>query len=120
MDRRYEKKWVNSREIAELKKAVIDAKIELKARYDAGEDISEIMNQTRRDLVELGAYRKEIDDMVRSMRREKGQKLTSEDYQDIVDAANIMLKNRGCAPIKNHDLIIQRLKLREQTTKDIK
>ena len=107
-------------EIAELKKAVIDAKIELKARYDAGEDISEIMNQTRRDLVELGAYRKEIDDMVRSMRREKGQKLTSEDYQDIVDAANIMLKNRGYAPIKNHDLIIQRLKLREQTTKDIK
>jgi hypothetical protein len=84
-------------EIAELKNAVIDAKIELKARYDAGEDISEIMNQTRRDLVELGAYRKEIDDMVRSMRREKGQKLTSEDYQDIVDAANIMLKNRGCA-----------------------
>ena len=44
-------------EIAELKKAVIDAKIELKARYDAGEDISEIMNQTRRDLVELGNVR---------------------------------------------------------------
>ena len=104
-------------EIAALKKAVIETKIELKDRYDAGEDIAEIMNQTRRELVELGVYRKEIDDMVRSIRREKGRELTAEDYQDIVNAANIMLNNRGCAPLKNQDLIIQKLKLHEQTLK---
>lgn len=100
-------------EVVALKKAVMEAKIELKARYDAGEDIAEIMNQTRRELVELGSYRHELDNLIRSFRKEHGSNLTSQDYENVVAAANKMLDERGCAPIKNHDLHIQRLKLRE-------
>ena len=103
----------DSEEVVAMKKAVIEAKADLKKRYDAGEDIAEIMNQTRKELKELGAYRQELEEQIRRIKREKGRDLTAKDYQDLIGAANTMLENRGCAPIRVPELQIRRMELRD-------
>ena len=103
----------DSPRIAEVKQAVIEAKKELKARHDAGEDIAEVLNQSMADLKELSHYRQEIDNQILQIRKEKGDSLTDKDYQDLIGAANKMLEDRGCSPIRDQDLIIRRLRLHQ-------
>ena len=83
-----------------LKEAVLEAKKELKARYDAGEDIAAIMNETRQQFQELGLYREEVKQMVRQAVKDSNGTFTEQDRMDLVKAANMMLEERGCKPLK--------------------
>ena len=83
----------------ELKKVVIETKKDLKARYDAGEDLAEIMNETRKQYKELALYREDIEQMVEKVRAERCD-LTEQDEKDLVNAANAMLEDRGCKPLR--------------------
>ena len=83
---------------AELKRAVIESKIELKARHDAGEDIGELMAREYKELQTLGLYREELKDQIAKLARDKT--LREEDMEDFVKAANMMLEARGGSPLQ--------------------
>ena len=83
---------------AALKRAVNQTKIDLKARYDAGEDIIEIMNDTDKKLRELGHYREELRHQLMQISRE--QKTDVDEAKMLYEAANKMLAERGCSPLK--------------------
>ena len=84
-------------EEAQLKRDMIAAKIDLKARYDAGEDIALIMKETREELQRLSVYRTEIESAFREMTSKHG--ITEQDVDDFVESANIMLEAKGLAPM---------------------
>lgn len=92
-----------------LKQWVVEAKKELKAKYDAGEDIAEIMNETRRQYKELGLYREELHQLVEQAKKDSGGELTDDDEADLVKAANKMLEERGCKPLALPDAFIEKL-----------
>ena len=94
-------------EQAQLKRDLIQVKIDLKARYDAGEDIAEIMSQTRREMQQLSIYKNEIEASFREMVHKPG--LTDEDYEDCLKAANMMLDQKGIAPLKPGPLAKRRI-----------
>ena len=85
-------------ERAEWKKMMIAAKIELKARMDAGESISEIMSATRREYQRLAEMKEFIKDEIRSMRDSKG--VTVKDMETCIEAANKMLESKGVSKLK--------------------
>ena len=88
----------DSEEVKMLKQGVIDARKELKARYDAGEDLGAVMRETREQMRELGLYREELEQQVREIVKTKDE-LTDSDLKDLLGAANKMLEERGVKPI---------------------
>ena len=82
----------------ELKKAVAEVKGDLKARYEAGEDIAQIMIDTRKQLRELAAYKWEIQQEVDRYKNQED--VSEEDVNDFIAAANKMLEDRGIEPIR--------------------
>lgn len=84
-------------EEAQLKRDMIATKIDLKARYDAGEDIALIMKNTREELQRLSIYKSEIESAFREMASKPG--LTEQDIDDFIESANIMLDSKGIAPM---------------------
>ena len=84
-------------EEAQLKRDMIATKIDLKARYDAGEDIALIMKESREELQRLSVYRTEIESAFREMTSKPG--ITDQDVDDFVESANIMLEAKGIAPM---------------------
>lgn len=90
-----------------LKKAVRETKIELKARYDNGEDIGQIMADTRKNLQELGAYREELRREVDKVRSKGG--MSPEELNDLYGAANKMLAERGAKPLAMPTLLKRKL-----------
>ena len=94
-------------EEAQLKRDMIAAKIDLKARYDAGEDIALIMKNTREELQRLSVYKSEIESSFREMASKPG--LTEEDIDDFIKSANIMLDSKGIAPMTLGPLAKRRL-----------
>ena len=94
-------------EEAQLKRDMIAAKIDLKARYDAGEDIALIMRSTREELQRLSIYKSEIEATFREMASKPG--LTEQDIDDFIKSANIMLDSKGIAPMTFGPLAKRRL-----------
>ena len=94
-------------EEAQLKRDMIATKIDLKARYDAGEDIALIMKNTREELQRLSLYRTEIESAFREMASKPG--LTEQDVDDFIESANIMLDSKGIAPMTFGPLAKRRL-----------
>ena len=87
----------DSDEVKDLKKAVIETKVELKQRMDAGEDICKIMCETRDDLKKIGLYRDELNRQLIELGKD-GQ-YSEQDMNDFVSAANQMLSERGAKPL---------------------
>lgn len=83
----------------ELKDAVIDLRKELVARMKAGEDVEKIMEDTRNQLKELALYREELENQVKRISGEDAE-MTQKDYDDLVEAANKMLEERGSKPME--------------------
>ena len=81
----------------ELKEAVKATRDELVSRLKAGEDIVEIMVETRKQYQELGLYRNELRDLVRKNLADG--EISASEYEDLVKAANIMLEDRGGKPL---------------------
>ena len=94
---------------AELKRAVRDTKVEIKARFDAGEDIAELMAKERDELQAIGLYRKELENEIRKIARD--DTISESDMADFVKAANLMLQERGGKPLEMPRFAARRFKL---------
>ena len=88
----------DSEETKELKRQVIEIKADLKARMDAGEDISKIMEETENELRAMSAYQKDLTSELKALRLDDS--VSDDEFEDYVKAANILLKERGMGEIK--------------------
>ena len=94
----------------EMKQAVNELRKELKDRRAKGEDIEKIMEDTQNQLKELSLYRQELEDEVRKLSTDD---LTQKDYEDLVAAANQMLKERGIKPLEMPSTVRHAIRLRK-------
>ena len=102
-------------DVANLKRAVTETKIELKARYDNGENIAEILNDSLTELKKLSAYR---DDLLRITKEQIRQdKPSAEETKAIYEAANKMLADRGIKPLRMPVFLKNNLKLKVKKEK---
>ena len=85
-------------EQAELKRAVIAARIDLKDAYDRGEDIEQIMLNTRAEIQGLMRYKNDLAQEFNKLRKEEG--VTDQDVEILFDACNKMLESKGISPLK--------------------
>ena len=81
---------------ADLKRNVIQARAELKEAYDRGEDIAAIMSESRQQLQDLSKYKQAIKQLYAQNRKECE---TDAEVGELQRAVNIMLEEKGCAPI---------------------
>ncbi len=95
-----------------LKKAMIDAKRDLKARYDAGEDIATIMNNTHAELQKLALVKKNLMEEIYKVQRDP--EATMEDVDLVIKAVNNVLEKDGIAPIEMNPVVRQSLKYHKE------
>ena len=88
----------DSPEDAELKRAMIQTKIELKERMDAGEDLGQILLDTRSQYQDLARYKMTLESELSALR--KNPDVSMQDIDDFMTAANQLLEQKGIAPIK--------------------
>ena len=107
-------------EEAELRKAVIETKADLKAALDRGEDIAKIMNDTQAELDRLCQYHDEMRKAVREAMH--NPELSDDDVKDYVTAANQLLRKQGIREFampslvrRQARLLLQREKLKSRT-----
>ena len=93
----------------ELKKAVRDTKIDLKAALDRGEDIEQIMLNTRREMQELHNFKRLLQNELSEYRQKEG--VTDDDVEDFITAANKLLADKGIAPLKVGPVTRKRMEL---------
>ena len=105
-------------DVKELKRNVREAKIQLKEALDRGEDIEQIMLDTRKELQDLARYKMDLTRTIYEMRRDKP--MTTEELQDAVDAANKMLEAKGIAPMKFGPLVRQKMLMAMEQEKEQK
>ena len=98
----------------QLKRDVIETKKQLKAAMDRGEDIAQIMTDTRNELRRLGQYRNELKQELQKIRREG--EYTDQELEDLTAAANKLLADKGCRPIKMPTLLMRYM--REKKAQD--
>lgn len=91
-----------------IKQAVKDARADLKAAYDRGEDIVEIMNRTEKELHELAAYKIDLRKAIVDYR--KSGEHSEQDVKDYIEAANTMLKENGMEPLRLGELWFRKAK----------
>lgn len=81
---------------ADLKRCVLQARLELKESYDKGEDIAAIMTESRQQLQDLSKYKQATKQLyAQNMRKCE----SDEEVGELQRAVNIMLEGKGCAPI---------------------
>lgn len=96
----------------ELKEAVSATKDDLRKRMEAGEDVCQILKESRKQLQELAAYKMDLMAELRNIR--KSGEWTAEEYSKFVAAANKMLEDRGAAPIKLPRVIVRQLRKQQE------
>ena len=65
----------------------------LQAEVDAGRDVRELFDETRRELQELGRYKQTLESEIKKMYRDV--KLSDQDVEDAIDAATRCWKPRA-------------------------
>lgn len=99
----------DSEYVKEIKESVVAAKQELKAAMDRGEDIEEIIKESRNELQRLATYKQDIRrEMLRYLNREA---TSIEDAESMFEAANKMLEAKGIAPLEDTPLVRIKLKM---------
>lgn len=91
---------------ADLKKLVIQARLELKEAHDKGEDIATIMSESRQQLQDLSKYKQSVKQIYAQNVKECA---TEQDVADLQKAVNVMLEEKGCAPMNFTPLTKMRL-----------
>lgn len=76
-----------------LKLDVIEAKKELQAAMDRGEDPVAIMQEAREELIRQFQYRQNLQEQITAISKEEGA--TLQNKIDLTEAANVMLKEQG-------------------------
>ena len=91
---------------ADLKKLVMQARLELKEAHDKGEDIATIMSESRQQLQDLAKYKQSVKQIYAQNVKECA---TEQDVADLQKAVNVMLEEKGCAPMNFTPLTKMRL-----------
>ena len=91
---------------ADLKKLVIQARLELKEAHDKGEDIATIMSESRQQLQDLAKYKQSVKQIYAQNVKECA---TEQEVADLQKAVNVMLEEKGCAPMNFTPLTKMRL-----------
>jgi len=86
----------DSPEVAQLKRDVIAARLQLKDALDRGEDIEQIMIDTRNELQQLMRVKNAVQHL---FNEEVKRCETEQDVDDILEASNKMLAEKGIAPL---------------------
>ena len=89
-----------------IKQAVIDAKKELCQRIKEGEDVVQILKESREEIRRLNAYKRELENLVREQVR--NAELSDEDVADSFAAANKLLEEKGIAPMRSNAIMKRR------------
>lgn len=92
---------------AELKREMIEVKIDLRNRMAEGEDLAEILQSSRDEMQKLAAYRRMLSEEVHKVEISDGD---AESVKDLIDAANKMLATKGIEPLKPNPITEIRLK----------
>ena len=82
----------------ELRQSMREVMKELQREVDAGRDVREIFREAREEMRDLGLYKMQLKQELRKITKDKTA--TDADIEDAVSAANIMLEQRGIAPLK--------------------
>lgn len=98
-------------DVKELKRAVNEAKADLKAAYDRGENIGEILLRARAEFQDLARYKHDLRKEV--YQYADRENVTPEDVETYLQAANKMLESRGIAPLEDTPLTRIKLKMKE-------
>lgn len=93
----------------EMKQMVRDAKKEIFERIRSGEDGCQIFKETFKEIQQLGLYKEELEGEVR--KAIKDGKYSDDDVKDLLDAANVMLKDRGVEGIKMPGMFKSRMRI---------
>ena len=80
----------------ELKDLVKEARLELKQAYDNGEDIAARRTESRQQLQDLGKYKQAIRQLYAQNMKECNSDV---ELAELQRAVNIMLEEKGCAPM---------------------
>ena len=91
---------------ADLKKLVMQARLELKEAHDKGEDIATIMTESRQQLQDLSKYKQSVKQIYAQNVKECA---TEQEVADLQKAVNVMLEEKGCAPMNFTPLTKMRL-----------
>ena len=102
----------DTEEERELKTIVNDAKKELARYISEGDDPCEIMIATFNEYRNIGLYKKELEEAIKQTVKE--DEPTEEECEDILEAANKMLAERGCGKIKMPSIFKRRIKILRQ------
>lgn len=99
----------DSNYVKNLKRAMNEVKIEIRNRMASGEKLSDILSEARKELQRLAEYK-------RNIKRETVELLQSgtlsdDDASDLIEAANVMLNQKGMSPIPASSLMRSHLKL---------
>lgn len=97
----------DSPEVQNLKRSVIEAKIDLKEALDRGEDIEKIMLDTRSQLQDMNCYKLALEQDMKEMIRQDAT--CAQDIDTFIEAANKMLEAKGIAPMKLNEISRKRL-----------
>lgn len=95
-----------------LKSAVREVRDELLRRCNTGEKLSDVMTAARKELQELGLYREELKEQItKIVENSESDHFTEKDYNDLLNAANQMLEDRGAKPISMPAIVKYKLDL---------
>lgn len=99
-------------DVKELKRALNEAKEELRQAHERGEDIEEMVMKAREEAQELARYKQELRKEV--LKYASREATSVEEAGDYLAAANKMLETRGIAPMDDTPLTRIKLKMREK------
>lgn len=85
-------------EQAELKRLMIETKIDLANRIREGEDLGQILLDTHEEYQRLASLKNEV--RMELLKLKNDPDVTMEDVDDFYQAANTVLENRGIAPLE--------------------
>lgn len=92
-----------------LKQAVKETRNNLKDALDRGEDIEQIMADTRREMQDLHNYKRFLQNELSSYRKQEG--VTDDDVEAFISAADKLLAEKGIAPLKVGPITKKRMEL---------
>lgn len=105
----------DTEEVKALKQAVKEAKIELKAAYDRGEDIEAIILKARADAQKLARVKQDVRrEMLKGLRAAE----SAEDAEVTFEAANKYLESKGVAPLDDAPLTRIKLKMKDRNKEE--
>ena len=99
----------DTEEQRQVKQAVIEAKEELAAAMNRGEDVCEIMKESYSELQRLAEYKRDLEKRLREIA--SNPEMTGEDITFVIGEANKLLASKGIAPIKGTPLLRRNMKL---------